>query len=96
MPAKGAEYALLQRKYQFENILKTVSSYRERAREREIYIQASERNSLEQQRATIRNRFRQAPSANASILPWTTYEPQSEDGRSKKMYPEFMSKYDMN
>ena len=37
MPAKGAEYALLQRKYQFENILQTVASHRERAREREIH-----------------------------------------------------------
>ena len=35
MPAKGAEYALLQRKYQFENILKTVASHRGRTREQE-------------------------------------------------------------
>ena len=35
MPAKGAEYALLQRKYQLENILQTVAPHRERARERE-------------------------------------------------------------
>ena len=55
MPAKGAEYALLQQRYRFENILKTVASYRERARERERDIQASARNSLEQQRANIRN-----------------------------------------
>ena len=55
MPAKGAEYALLQKRYQLENIQKTVASYRERARERERYIQASKRNSLEHQRANISN-----------------------------------------
>ena len=38
MPAKGAEYDLLQKRYQYENILKTVASYRERARgARKIY-----------------------------------------------------------
>ena len=62
MPAKGAGYALLQRRYQFENILKTVASYRERARERERYIQASARNSLEQQRANIRDSLDRLPA----------------------------------
>ena len=53
MPAKGGEYALLQKRCALENIQKTVTSYRERARERERYVQASERNSLEQQCVNI-------------------------------------------
>ena len=35
MCAKSAEYALLQHKYQFENIRQAVGSFRERARETE-------------------------------------------------------------
>ena len=61
MPAKGAEYALLQRKYQFENILQTVASHRERARERERYMRAFQRNSLEQQRANVLNGLERLP-----------------------------------
>ena len=38
MPASGAEYALLQRKYKYENMLKRLSSHREAARERERSI----------------------------------------------------------
>ena len=39
MPASRAEYALLQRKYKYENMLKRISSHREAARgerEREV------------------------------------------------------------
>ena len=96
MPAKGAEYALLQRKYQFENILKTVSSYRERARERERYIQASERNSLEQQRANIRNGLDRLPAPTRLYYLGQLMNLIQMIEKSKKMYPEFMSKYDMN
>ena len=61
MPTKGAEYALLQRKYQFENILQTVASHRERAREREKYMRASYRSTLEQQRASVQNGLERMP-----------------------------------
>ena len=61
MPANGAEYVLLQRKYQFENILQTVASHRERAREREKYMRASYRNTLEQQRANVQNGLERMP-----------------------------------
>ena len=61
MPAKGAEYALLQRKYQFDNIQQTVASHRERDREKEKYLRASHRNSLEQQRANVLNGLDRPP-----------------------------------
>ena len=76
MPANGGEYALLQKKIPIGNIQKTVASYRERARERERYVKASERNSLEQQRANILNSLDRPPCANATILSWATYESQ--------------------
>ena len=61
MPGQGAEYALLQRKCQFENIRQTVASRRERARGRERYMLASYRNSLQQQRANIKNGLERLP-----------------------------------
>ena len=79
MPAKGAEYALLQRKYQFENIIKTVASYRERARgTRKIYTSVREK-FVRTTTCKYTQQSRQGPSSNASILPWTTHEPQSDD-----------------
>ena len=96
MPAKGAEYALLQKRYQYENILKTVASYRERARERERYIQASERNSLEQQRANIRNSLDRLPAPTRLYYLGQLMNLNQRIEKSKKLYPEFTSKYDMN
>ena len=62
MKLKGAEYALLQRKYQFEYILQTVASHRDRAREKERYMRASYRNSLQQQLANIMNGLERLPA----------------------------------
>ena len=53
MPAMGIEYALLQHKYQYENMRQEVSSHQSRARERERYLLASQRNGLEEQRGNL-------------------------------------------
>ena len=69
MPARGAEYALLQRKYKYENMLQHLSSHRAAAREREKYYMASQRNGLEEQRANLRNGLeRLAPPVRAYYL----------------------------
>ena len=61
MPTKGAEYALLQKKYKFENVLEQLSSHRSRAREKERYLRASQRNELEQQRNNLRDGMDRLP-----------------------------------
>ena len=53
MPTKGGAYALLQKKYLRENLLKEVSSHRSRAREGERYLLAAQRNGLEEQRQNL-------------------------------------------
>ena len=96
MPAKGAEYALLQKRYALENIQKAVASYRERARGRERYIQASKRNSLEQQRANICNSSDSPPAPTRIYNLGQLMNLNHRIEKSKKMYPEFRSKKDMN
>ena len=54
MPGKGVEYALLQRKYKFDNIRQTVASHRDRAREEERYMLAAYRNTLQRHRANLK------------------------------------------
>ena len=95
MPAKGAEYALLQRKYQFENILQTVASHRERAREREKYMRASYRNTLEQQRANVQNGLERMPVPTRQYYLQQLQEIDNRIEKNKKMYPGFKSTYDM-
>ena len=53
MPGKGIEYALLQKKYRFDNIRQTVASHRDREREKERYMLAANRNMLQQQKANL-------------------------------------------
>ena len=54
MPGKGIEYALLQKKYRFDNIRQTIASHRDREREKERYMLAANRNMLQQQRANLK------------------------------------------
>ena len=54
MPGKGIEYALLNKKYRFDNIRQTVASHRDREREKERYMLAANRNMLQQQRANLK------------------------------------------
>ena len=78
------------------SIQKTVASYRERARGRERHIQAPERNSLEQQRASIRNSLDRLPAPTRLYYLGQLMNLNNRIEKSKKMYPEFRSKYGMN
>ena len=94
MPAKGAEYALLQRKRQLENLLQEISSHRSRAREREKYYLASHRNSLEQQRGNLHHGLEKlTPSVQAYYL-GRIAQLDTQIADSKKKYPMFRANYD--
>ena len=94
MPSGGAEYALLQRKYKYENLLQHLSSHRTAAREREKYYMASERNNLEQQRNNLRNGLeRLAPPVRAYYL-GNIAELDARIDASKKRFPMFRGDYD--
>ena len=95
MPAKGVEYALLQRKYQFENILQTVASHRDRTREKERYLRASHRNALEQQRANILNGLERLPVATRQYYLEQVRNLDQKIDKSKKAFPNFKSTYEM-
>ena len=92
----AAEYALLQLKYRRENLLKEVSSHRDRARETETYILASHRNSLEEQRHNLRYGIEKlAPPLQKYYLEQIM---QLEAGiaSSKKRFPMFRGNYDVD
>ena len=95
MRAKSAEYALLQRKYQFENIRQAVGSYRERARETEKYTRASHRNSLEQQRANLLNGLERLPVPTRQYYLEQIANLDKRIEKNKKTYPNYKSTYDM-
>ena len=94
MPASGAEYALLQRKYKYENMLKRLSSHRTAAREREKYYMASQRNGLEEQRGNLRNGLeRLSPSVKAYYLDNIAQLTARIDA-SRKSFPFYRGDYD--
>ena len=94
MPARSAEYALLQRKYQYENLLKQVSSHRSQARERETYYLAAQRNGVEEQRGNLRNGLeRLSPSVRAYYLGNIAQLDATIDA-SRKQFPMFRGDYD--
>ena len=95
MPAKGAEYALLQRKYQFENILQTVASHRDRAKEKEKYLLASHRKSLEQQRANTLNGLERLPVGTRQYYLEQVMNLDKKIDKSKKAFPNFKTTYDL-
>ena len=94
MPARSVEYALLQRKYKYENLLKHLSSHRSEAREREPYYMASQRNGLEEQRANLRNGLeRLSPSVRAYYL-GNIAQLEAQINESRKQFPMFRGDYD--
>ena len=94
MPGKGIESALLQ-KYRFDNIRQTVASHRDRERERERYMLAANRNMLEQQRANLKNGLERLPVPTRQYYMEQIQNLDNQIQSSKKMFPNFKSKYDM-
>ena len=94
MPAKGAEYALLQRKYLRENLLKEISSHRSRARETEKYLLAAQRNGLEEQRQNLRGGLERLPVATRRYYMSRIAELTKQIERSKRDFPSFRGAYD--
>ena len=94
MPAKGAEYALLQRKYLRENLLKEVSSHRSRARETEKYLLATQRNGLEEQRQNLRGGLERLPLSVRGYYMERIADLTERIERSKRDFPSFRGAYD--
>ena len=95
MPGKGIEYALLQKKYRFDNIRQTVASHRDREREKTQYMLASNRNMLQQQRANLKNGLERLPVATRQYYMEQIQNLDNQIDKSKKMFPNFKGKYDM-
>ena len=95
MPAKGIEYALLQKKYRFDNIRQTVASHRDREREKERYMLAANRNMLQQQRANLKNGLERLPVATRQYYMEQIQNLDNQIDKGKKMFPNFKGKYDM-
>ena len=95
MPDKGIEYALLQRKYRFDNIRQTVASHRDREREKERYMLAANRNMLQQQKANLKNGLERLPVPTRQYYMEQIQNFDKQIESSKKMFPNFKSKYDM-
>ena len=94
MPTRGAEYALLQRKCKYENLLKHLSSHRVAAREREKYAMASQRNGLQEQRANLWNGLeRLSPPVRAYYL-GNIAQLDAQINASKQRFPMFRGDYD--
>ena len=94
MPERGSEYALLQRKYQHENLLQEVASHRSRAREREKYFIASQRNGLEEQRGNLRNGLERLPPPMRRYYLDRINQLDAKIDASKRKYPMFRGNYD--
>ena len=94
MPAKGAEYALPQRKYLRENLLKEVSSHRSRARETEKYLLAAQRNGLEEQRQNLRGGLERLPLSVRGYYMARIADLTKRIERSKRDFPSFRGAYD--
>ena len=89
MPGKGAEYALNKNRHLRENLLKEVASHRSRARETEKYLLASQRNSLEQQRDSLRVGLEKLPIEIRQHYMERMAELSRRIDRSKSLYPNF-------
>ena len=95
MPGKGIEYALLNKKYRFDNIRQTVASHRDREREKERYMLAANRNMLQQQKANLKNSLERLPVATQQYYMEQIQNLDNQIVKSKKMFPNFKGKYDM-
>ena len=93
MPARGSEYALLQRKYQLENLLQEVSSHRSRAREREKYYLASQHNSLEEQRGNLRYGLEKLPVSMRQYYLDRIADLDQKMHAIKRCFPQFRGNY---
>ena len=94
MSTTGTEYALLQKKHKYENMLQHLSSHRAAARERQKYYMASEHNSLEVQRNNLRNGLeRLSPPVRAYYL-GNIAELDARIDASKKRFPMLRGDYD--
>ena len=94
MPAKGGEYALLQRKLHRENLLKEVSSHRSRERERERYLLAAQRNGLEEQRQNLRVGLEKLPQSVRQYYMERIADLTKRIETSKRANPNFRGAYD--
>ena len=95
MPARGTEYALLQKKYARENLLQEISSHRSRARETEQYLLASQRNSLEEQRGNLRYGLEKLPLSIRQYYLERINNLAERIDASKKRFPQYRGNYDM-
>ena len=94
MPAKGSEYALLQRKYLRENLLREISSHRSRARESERYLLAAQRNGLEEQRQNLRGGLERMPLGVRAYYMERIADLTKRIEKSKRDYPSFRGAYE--
>ena len=94
MPAKGSEYALLQRKFALENRLKEESSHRSRARETERYLLASQRNDLDQSRRNLRYGLEKLPVSMCQYYLENINNLTRQIEVSKKRFPQYRGNYD--
>ena len=95
MPAKGSEYALLQKKLLRENMLKEESTHRSRARETERYLLASQRNNLEEQRMNLRYGLEKLPTSVRQHYLERINNLTGQIEASKKRFPMYRGNYDM-
>ena len=95
MPAKGSEYALLQKKLRHENMLQQVSSHRSKALERAKYLLASERNSLQEQRNNLQHGVEKLSPAVQRYYLGKIAELDGKIAASKRRFPMYRGNYDM-
>ena len=95
MPAKGSEYALLQKKLRHENMQQQVSSHRSKALEREKYLLASERSNLEEHRNNLQYGVEKLSRALQWYYLGKIAEPDGKIAASKKRFPMYRGNYDM-
>ena len=77
-----------------ENLLQEVSSHQSRARERESYYLASQRNGLEEQRANLRNGVERLPVGMRQYYLGRIADLDQRIDVSKKRFPQFRGNYD--
>ena len=94
MSQEGGAYALLQKKYLRENLLKEISSHRSRARESERYLLAVQRNGLEEQRQNLRVGLEKLPLSVRKYYMERITDLTKRIEASKRAFPTFRGAYD--
>ena len=94
--SSATEYALLQQKYLRENLLKEVSSHRDRAREKEKYLLASQRNTLEQQRRNLNYGLEKLSEPVRKYYIDRISQLGEKIDANKRKYPMFRGDYDID